>query len=298
MPQTRKGTPRRDGFSHAGRIRNPPGMLDALARAGGIPGAWVPDPAPSGLCQGRPGDFQLRTGQCGGVGHGQWENARHLLPENVRAVEISSNDAWMRGRGDRRSSRMADGRLRGVGLAIQCLGAVFQAGFISRGDKDSLGGSQGFSKSRAPDRYRAPFIMEGRFHFTWMARGTLLTTEECLLNPNRNPTPVRARRSRKPSRPILALKKSSGWEKGCMRMKTNGHVDKPVLFRGPPGEILLTWTDDEKRPPARDLPRGPLERFGKRGPMPKGRAFTVHKTPSAGPPFTLTRNECRGTGRQ
>ena len=31
-----------------------------------------------------------------GVSHRQWENARAVLPDNVRVVEISSNDAWMR----------------------------------------------------------------------------------------------------------------------------------------------------------------------------------------------------------
>ncbi len=31
-----------------------------------------------------------------GVNHDQYENARHLLPADVRVVELSSNDAWMR----------------------------------------------------------------------------------------------------------------------------------------------------------------------------------------------------------
>jgi len=31
-----------------------------------------------------------------GVNHDQYENARNLLPAQVRVVEISSNDAWMR----------------------------------------------------------------------------------------------------------------------------------------------------------------------------------------------------------
>src|SRR4030095_5767969 len=40
-------------------------------------------------------------------------------------------------------------------------------------------------------RYRAPFILEGgAIHVD--GQGTLLTTVECLLNPNRNPTLRRA----------------------------------------------------------------------------------------------------------
>ena len=47
-------------------------------------------------------------------------------------------------------------------------------------------------------RYRAPFILEGgAIHVD--GRGTLLTTEECLLNPNRNPT-LSARADREPAR--------------------------------------------------------------------------------------------------
>lgn len=34
-----------------------------------------------------------------GVNHGQFENARAMLPPQVRVVEISCNDAWMRDSG-------------------------------------------------------------------------------------------------------------------------------------------------------------------------------------------------------
>lgn len=73
--------------------------------------------------------------------------------------------------------------------------------------------------------------------------GTLMTTEECLLNPNRNPD------LKKSQIEAILIR-----ELGCSKVlwlphgiaydeDTNGHIDNFCCFVRP-GEVLLAWTDD------------------------------------------------------
>jgi len=75
--------------------------------------------------------------------------------------------------------------------------------------------------------------------------GTVLTTEECLLHKNRNPSMTQEEIE---EHILCAL--------GCQKMiwlphglaqddDTNGHVDNFCCFVAP-GEVVLAWTDDEK----------------------------------------------------
>ena len=132
-----------------------------------------------------------------GVSARQFANARRLLPPAVRVVEISSNDAWMRDVGptfvvnDR-------GGIRGVDWMFNAWGGL-QGGLYFPWDQDDAV-AQKVLEIEGRDRYRAPFVLEGgAIHVD--GQGTLITTEECLLNPNRNPAPV-ARRDRAPAAPL------------------------------------------------------------------------------------------------
>jgi agmatine deiminase len=95
------------------------------------------------------------------------------------------------------------------------------------------------------DRYRAPLILEGgSIHVD--GEGTLITTEECLLNPNRNPSL---------SRPEIEeyLRQYTGASQiiwlgnGVYNDETNGHVDNLCCYLSP-GIVALTWTDDPNDP--------------------------------------------------
>ena len=118
-----------------------------------------------------------------GVSADQFNAARAALPEGVRVVEISSNDAWMRDVGptfvvDRR------GRVRGIDWMFNAWGGKAGGAYLDWELDDQVAAKVLEIESRA--RYRAPFILEGgAIHVD--GQGTLLTTEECLLNPNRNP---------------------------------------------------------------------------------------------------------------
>lgn len=85
-------------------------------------------------------------------------------------------------------------------------------------------------------------ILEGgSFHTD--GEGTILTTKECLLNPNRNPN-----LSQKQIEEILC--NYLGGTKViwlpygiCNDDDTNGHIDNIATF-AKPGEVILSWTDD------------------------------------------------------
>ena len=118
-----------------------------------------------------------------GVSAAQYFNARACLPRNVRVVEISSNDAWMRDCGP---TFVIDGngRRRGVDWTFNAWGGL-NGGLYFPWDRDDQV-AQKVLELEGADRYRTPLIMEGgAIHVD--GQGTCLTTEECLLNPNRNP---------------------------------------------------------------------------------------------------------------
>jgi agmatine deiminase len=137
-------------------------------------------------------------------------------------------------------------------------------------------------------RYRAPIVLEGgAIHVD--GEGTVLTTEECLLNPNRNPELSKEQIER-------ALHDYLGTEKvvwlgaGVFEDETDGHVDNLACFAAP-GKILLTWTDDESDPQHRISTdaRRRLEAATDA----RGRPFEVALLPSPGP-LQISAEEAEG----
>ena len=85
---------------------------------------------------------------------------------------------------------------------------------------------------------------------TSTAQGTVLTTEECLLHGNRNPTLTREQIEGH-LREYLECRDRIWLPRGVYLDETNGHVDNFARFVSP-GHVMLTWTDDESRPAVRD----------------------------------------------
>ena len=172
----------------------------------------------------------------------QFTRARELLPPAVRIVEISSNDAWMRDVGptfvvDRR------GRLRGVDWIFNAWGGA-SGGLYYPWDLDDQVAAKVLEIERCA-RYRAPFVLEGgAIHVD--GRGTLLTTEECLLNPNRNPELGRGQ-VESLLQQYLGIDKIIWLPRGVYCDETDGHVDNLCCFVRP-GVVALTWTDDAEDP--------------------------------------------------
>lgn len=177
-----------------------------------------------------------------GVAAAQFRNARHLLPPQIRVVELSYNDSWMRDCGptfvvnDRGAVRLIDWEFNAWG--------GLTGGLYFPWDLDELVPRKVAELERV-DRYPAPLVLEGgSIHVD--GQGTLLTTEECLLNPNRNPDLSRAEIEAYLME-YLAVSKIIWLKRGVYNDETNGHVDNIACFIRP-GVVALTWTDDRSDP--------------------------------------------------
>ncbi len=138
------------------------------------------------------------------------------------------------------------------------------------------------------DRYVADFVMEGGAIHT-DGEGTLLVTEQCLLNPNRNPHLDKAQ-IEKLLCAWLGVTTVIWLGDGVIEDETDGHVDNLACFAAP-GEVCLTWTDNARDPQHR-VSADALERL-KAARDAKGRRLKVHKLPSPGP-LKMTKEEAEG----
>ena len=118
-----------------------------------------------------------------GVNPDQYRNARAMLPPQIRVVELSNNDAWMRDCGATFVVN-DEGIVRAVDWIFNAWGGL-QKRMYYPWDKDELVAAK-MLEIESLDRYKAPLVMEGgSIHVD--GQGTLITTEQCLLHPNRNP---------------------------------------------------------------------------------------------------------------
>jgi agmatine deiminase len=211
-----------------------------------------------------------------------------MLPAGVRVVEISSNDAWMRDTGP--TFVVDQGRrVRGVDWQFNAWGGK-GGGLYADWELDDQVAAKVLEIERKP-RYAAPFILEGgAIHVD--GQGTLLTTEECLLNPNRNPTLRRGQIETLLER-YLGVREIVWLGRGVFNDETDGHVDNLCCFVRP-GEVVLTWCDDPEDP-MYDISRAAFEVLAKARDA-RGRQLKVHKLVQPGPLY-MTEAEAAGIER-
>jgi len=93
--------------------------------------------------------------------------------------------------------------------------------------------------------FDAPIVLEGgSIHVD--GEGTLLTTEQCLLHPNRNPTFDRAE-IEAVLKQYLNVKKIIWLKRGLDGDDTDGHIDNVASFAAP-GKVLLQVCEDPRDP--------------------------------------------------
>jgi agmatine deiminase len=215
----------------------------------------------------------------------QFEHARSVLAPSVRVVEISSDDAWMRDIGPTFVLDKA-GTRRGVDWIFNAWGGL-DGGLYFPWDRDERVARKVLEIEGA-DRYRAPIVLEGgSIHVD--GEGTVLATEECLLNRNRNPT-----RSREQIEQTLCAYLGAEqvlWlGRGVYADETDGHVDNLACFVRP-GVVLLTYAEDPADP-QHEISADALRRL-EQATDARGRSLEVIRLPAPGP-LTITAEEARG----
>jgi agmatine deiminase len=209
------------------------------------------------------------------VSDAQFDHCRSLLPASVRVVELSTDDAWIRDTGPTFLVD-GDGGRRGVDWRFNAWGGL-DGGLYFPWDRDDRVARK-VLEVEAADRYRAPIVLEGgAIHVD--GEGTVLVTEECLLNRNRNPGLSREQ-IEAALHEHLGTQKAVWLGRGVYEDETDGHVDNLACFARP-GVVLLTWAEDESDP-QHEISRDALARL-QAATDARGRSFEVVRLPSPGP---------------
>ncbi|MGB9879351.1 MAG: agmatine deiminase [Anaerolineae bacterium] len=220
-----------------------------------------------------------------GVSARQFLNARRMLPDHIRVVEMSYNDCWIRDCGP--TFVINDkGEVRGIDWEFNAWGGL-NGGAYFPWDQDALVARKVLEIERMA-RYQAHMVLEGgSIHVD--GEGTLLTTEQCLLNPNRNPHMTKEE-IEVHLQAYLGVGKIIWLGKGVYGDETSGHVDNLCSFIRP-GVVALTWTDDHADPQY-EISLDAYERL-RAATDARGRGLQIHKIHQPGPLY-LTSEESEG----
>lgn len=204
------------------------------------------------------------------VSERQYMAAKEVLSSNVRVVEMSSDDSWMRDVGPTFVVN-DNGDVRGVDWRFNAWGGLVD-GLYFPWDKDDKIAVK-VCEIENKDYYRLEsFILEGgSIHSD--GDGTAIVTQACLLDESRNPDLSKGE-IEDTLKNYLGVEKVLWLPNGIYLDETNEHVDNIVHYCAP-GVLVLAWTDDEKDPQY-PLSKAALEYLEGETDA-KGRKLEIHK---------------------
>lgn len=168
------------------------------------------------------------------VDPGTLPSARSNLKGNPRLLPINLDDSWIRDNGPIFVSSLA----KEVSMV--------DFGFNAWGNKSPYQKDNDVPKALSEEfdarRYETPMVLEGG-SISVDGEGTLLTTEQCLLNPNRNPGLSRDE-IEKNLKDYLGVSKIIWLGRGQADDLTDGHVDGVACFCAPK-VVMVARTKDE-----------------------------------------------------
>jgi agmatine deiminase len=166
------------------------------------------------------------------------EQAKDLCKGNVEFLTIPHNDAWCRDNGPTFLWN-EDKVLKGVNWKFNAWGEKYKPY-----DLDNEVASKVLGNFNVPG-IDAPIVLEGgSIHVD--GEGTLLTTEQCLLNKNRNPHLTREQIEDEVKKQI-DVSKVIWLKQGLFGDETDGHIDNVACF-AKPGVILIQTCYDKEDP--------------------------------------------------
>ncbi len=220
------------------------------------------------------------------VSKGQYSNAREMLADYVKVVEMSNDDAWIRDCG---ATVVVDdkGNRRGIDWTFNAWGGLVDGLYFPWDQDDKV--AMKMCELEGFDRYRLDdFILEGgSIHVD--GEGTCITTEECLLSEGRNSQMTKEEIEAKLCE-YLNCEKVLWIKNGIYNDETNGHVDNICCYVKP-GVLALAWTDDINDPQYK-ISTEAYEYLSNQTDA-KGRKLEIHKvyTPK---PILITKEESEG----
>lgn len=219
----------------------------------------------------------------------QFENAKALLNDcdEIRVVEMTSNDSWIRDCGP--SFVVNDkGGVRAVDWDFNAWGGLYD-GLYFPWDQDALVAQKVCEIERVRTYKPDNFVLEGgSIHVD--GDGTVIVTESCLLSPGRNPDMTKEQIEEN-LRQYLNVDKVIWVKEGIDPDETNGHIDDVACYVRP-GEVACIWTDNESDPfykiahDAYDLLSNSVDA--------KGRKLKVHKLDLPKNPVRINLEESKG----
>lgn len=169
----------------------------------------------------------------------QWiAEARHLCGKQIELIGIEHDDSWMRDNGPTFVINNKN-EIAGISWHFNAWGEKYLPYINDAKVASTLLATLNIRE------FKANFILEGgSIHVD--GEGTLLTTEECLLNQNRNPQLSRAE-IEEALKNYLGVKKIIWLKKGLFGDETDGHVDNVATFVRPGVVIMQSCSDRDNQ---------------------------------------------------
>ena len=165
----------------------------------------------------------------------------HPTKHDINMIEIESDDCWMRDCGPTfviPKDHNLENPLAGIDWDFNAWG-----GKLPSWSLDEKVAAESLKHSQATRFKPQQFVLEGgSIHVD--GEGTVITTEQCLLHPNRNPHLTKSQ-IESYLLEYLGATKVIWLPRGLTADDdTDGHIDNFCCFVAP-GKVLLAWSDDE-----------------------------------------------------
>jgi len=173
---------------------------------------------------------------------GEARRVRDLCGSGVTPLELPINDSWARDSGPV-FVRDATGAVAAVSFGFNAWGNRWHP------HADDARLAVAVAERLGLDVFRAPFVLEGG-SFLVDGQGTVITTEQCLLNPNRNPTWSRGELEQGlcdylGASTVIWLPFGHSLDVGPAG--TDGHIDGVAAYVAP-GRVMLEAPTDASSP--------------------------------------------------